>query len=200
MAIYGESLTIQYIAWDTVNNAPKTGDASNHTLRWVKDGVAAAPTNSPSEVDATNAPGVYKVTLTATETQCWVGTLCGKSSTSGVVLMPITLTFERLPTAAPGASGGIPVIGSAPLTVLEVPTGTVQSDAGNTAKLFKTNLTGADSLYVGMFLVFTSGGNQHITREVIAFTGSTGFIEVNRPFPNTPTAGDTFRVLGYSGR
>ncbi|HPZ14944.1 MAG TPA: hypothetical protein PLK04_12070, partial [Bacillota bacterium] len=119
MAIYGESLTIQYIAWDTVNNVPKTGDASNHTLRWVKDGTAAAPTNSPSEVDATNAPGVYKLTLTASETQCWVGTLCGKSSTSGVVIMPVTLTFERLPTAAPGSSGGLPVIGSAPLTNLD---------------------------------------------------------------------------------
>ena len=119
MAIYGESLTIQYIAWDTVNNVPKTGDASNHTLRWVKDGTAAAPTNSPSEVDATNAPGVYKVTLTATETQCWVGTLCGKSSTSGVAIMPLTLTFERLPTAAPGSSGGLPVIGAAPLTNLD---------------------------------------------------------------------------------
>lgn len=119
MAIYGESLTIQYIAWDTVNNAPKTGDAANHTLRWVKDGVAVAPTNAPSEVDAVNAPGVYKVTLTATETQCWVGTLCGKSATSGVVIMPVTLTFERLPTAAPGSSGGLPVIGAAPLTNLD---------------------------------------------------------------------------------
>lgn len=119
MAIYGESLTIQYIAWDTVNNVPKTGDASNHTLRWVKDGTAAAPTNSPSEVDATNAPGVYKLTLTASETQCWVGTLCGKSSSSGVVIMPITLTFERLPTAAPGDTNGLPIIGVAPLTNLD---------------------------------------------------------------------------------
>lgn len=119
MAIYGESITIQYIAWDTVNNAPKTGDATNHTLRWVKDGTAAAPTNSPSEVDATNAPGVYKLTLTASETQCWVGTLCGKSSSSGVVIMPITLTFERLPTAAPGDTNGLPIIGVAPLTNLD---------------------------------------------------------------------------------
>ena len=119
MAIYGQSLTIQYIAWDTANNTGKTGDAANHTLRWVRDGVAAAPTNSPSEVDATNAPGVYKLTLTATETSCWVGTLCGKSSTTGVVIMPITLTFERLPTAAPGASGGLPVIGSVPLAYLD---------------------------------------------------------------------------------
>jgi hypothetical protein len=35
--------------------------------------------------------------------------LCGKSSTSGVVVLPVTVTFEQLPTAAPAAEGGLPV-------------------------------------------------------------------------------------------
>lgn len=107
MASKGQSLTIQYVAWDTDNNAGKTGDVSNHTLRWVKDGSSAAPTNSPSEVDATNAPGVYKITLTAAECDCWVGTLCGKSSTADVSIIPLTLTFEQLPTAAAGTENGL---------------------------------------------------------------------------------------------
>ena len=94
MAVRGQSQTIQYVAWDTNANAGKTGDVANHTLRWIKDGVAAAPTNSPTEVDATNAPGVYKITLTATECTCWVGTICGKSSTGGVSIIPLTVTFE----------------------------------------------------------------------------------------------------------
>lgn len=110
MATRNVSMTLQYIAWDTSANTGKTGDGGNHTLRWVKDGTAAAPTNSLSEVDATNAPGVYKVTLTATETDCNVGTLCGVSSTGNVVIMPITLTFERLPDAAPGSNGGVPTV------------------------------------------------------------------------------------------
>lgn len=100
MPSYGQSVTLQYVAWDTAANAGKTGDNANHTLRWVKDGTSAATTNSASEVDSTNAPGIYKITLTATECQCQSGTLCGKSSTSGVVVLPMTYTFENLPTAS----------------------------------------------------------------------------------------------------
>ncbi|MHC4302461.1 MAG: hypothetical protein ACYS7Y_34815, partial [Planctomycetota bacterium] len=76
-------------------NAGKTGDNGNFTLRWIKDGTSAAPTNSPSEVDATNAPGVYKITLTADECTCWIGTLCGKSSTADVSIIPLTVAFEN---------------------------------------------------------------------------------------------------------
>lgn len=101
MASRGQSVTLQYVAWDTANNAGKTGDNANHTLRWVKDGTSAALDGSPtiSEVDATNAPGLYKVTLSATDCTCNVGTLCGKSSTSGIVIIPVTIPFELLPTA-----------------------------------------------------------------------------------------------------
>jgi len=112
MASRGQSLTLTYVAWDTDANAGKTGDVANHTLRWIKDGTSAAPDNSPAEVDATNAPGVYKVVLTGTECTANVGTLCGKSSTADVSLMPITVTFEQLPTAAPDAEGGVAIVGS----------------------------------------------------------------------------------------
>ena len=108
MASKGQSLTVQYVAWDTSANAGKTGDVANHTLRWVKDGTSAEPDNSPAEVDAVNAPGVYRITLTAEECDCWVGTLCGKSSTANVSIMPLTVTFEQLPTADAGANGGLP--------------------------------------------------------------------------------------------
>lgn len=110
MALYGQSMTISYIAWNTFLNRGATGDAANHTLRWVKDGTSSAPTNTPSEVDATNAPGVYKIVLTATETQALYGTLAGKSATADVSLMPVSVAFERLPNAAPGASGGLPTV------------------------------------------------------------------------------------------
>ena len=106
----GQALTITYFAWDTSANAGKTGDVGNHTLRWIKDGTSAAPEGSPSEVDATNAPGVYKLALTAAECTCHVGVLAGKSSTSGVAIFPVTLPFEQLPTASPGASGGLPTV------------------------------------------------------------------------------------------
>lgn len=110
MASRGQTITIAFVAWDTVANAGKTADSANFTLRWVKDGTSSAPTNAASEVDSTNAPGVYKLTLTATECTCNSGVLCGKSSTSGVSIMPLSVTFEQLPTAAPAATGGLPTV------------------------------------------------------------------------------------------
>lgn len=101
------SLIVTYIAWDTVANTTKSGDVFNHTLRWIKDGTSSAPTNSPSEVDATNAPGVYKITLTGTETTCDIGTLAGKSSTANVTIIPLTISFELLPTNALGTNGAV---------------------------------------------------------------------------------------------
>ena len=95
MAIKNQSITIQYVAWDTFNNVGKTGDVSNHTLRIVTDGTSAAPANSPSEIDATNIPGIYKITLTAGEMNSNVITLGGKSSTANVVIIPVQITTER---------------------------------------------------------------------------------------------------------
>ena len=106
----GQSITVTYTAWDTSANEGKTGDGGNHTLRWVKDGVSAAPTNAPSEVDAVNAKGLYKVALTSDVCTCDEGTICGVSSTANVSIIPKSYTFERLPTAAPAANGGLPTV------------------------------------------------------------------------------------------
>jgi hypothetical protein len=112
MPSYGQTVTLQYVAWDTGANAGKTGDVANHTLKWIKDGTSGSPTNSPAEVDATNAPGIYKLVMTGTEASCQVGTLAGKSSTSGVAILPITVTFENLPIAALNALNGLMTIGT----------------------------------------------------------------------------------------
>jgi hypothetical protein len=126
MPSYGVGVTLEYIAWNTSTNAYVTGDVANHTLRWIKDGTASATTNSPSEVDSTNAPGVYKVVLTTTETQCQVGTLAGKSSASNVVLIGTTVSFENLPTATAGASGGLPTVDASNAVKVQSGTGANQ--------------------------------------------------------------------------
>jgi len=110
MATRNVSMVITFVAWDTGNNVGKTGDNGNFTLRWIKDGSSSAPGNSSSEVDATNVPGIYKITMTATETDCNIGTLGGKSTTSDIVILPITIQFERLPDADPAANGGLPTV------------------------------------------------------------------------------------------
>ncbi len=110
MPSYGTSVILTYVAWDTNANVGKSGDVANHTLRWIKDGTSSAPTNSPSEIDATNAPGAYKLTLTTGECTCQVGTLVGKSSTANVSIIPISVSFELLPTTYYGTAGGIPIL------------------------------------------------------------------------------------------
>jgi hypothetical protein len=110
MALYGVEFVCQYTAWDTSANSGKTGDQGNHTLYWVKDGTASAATNAAAQVDATNCPGTYKVTITATEAQCIFGTLAGKSATANVVIIPTHIAFERLPNVAPGAQNGLPIL------------------------------------------------------------------------------------------
>jgi hypothetical protein len=81
---------MHYFATDA--DGPKTGDVGNHALRIVEDGVVGTIAASPAEIDATNAPGMYKVAITAAENTADVVTLCGKSSTSGVTISPSTWT------------------------------------------------------------------------------------------------------------
>jgi hypothetical protein len=128
----GQTLTVSFVAWDNTANVGKAGDAANFTLRWVKDGTSAAPTNIPAtEVDATNAPGLYKLTLTGTECTCDFGTLAGKSSTSGISILPISVSFEQLPTAAPNANGGLPILSNSG-TTLAYTISTLTTYTGNT--------------------------------------------------------------------
>ena len=108
MATRGTAHTIEYWAFDTTAKTGKTGDVANHTLRWIKDGVSAAPFNAPAEVDATNCPGLYKLALTAAECTCDRGVLHGKSSTANVVIAPSPESFE---------SAKIDLIGSATMAV-----------------------------------------------------------------------------------
>ena len=88
MPVRAQALTMHYFATDA--DGPKTGDVGNHALRIIEDGVIGTIAGSPAEIDATNAPGMYKVAITAAENTADVVTLCGKSSSSGVTLSPST--------------------------------------------------------------------------------------------------------------
>lgn len=184
MPSYGQSVTLQYTAWNTSTNAYVTGDSANHTLRWVKDGTASAPTNSPSEVDATNAPGIYKVVLTSTEAQCQVGTLAGKSSTSNVILIGITVTFENLPTASPGAANGVFIAGTNAATTITTAltttftgnlTGSVNSVTGNVGG----NVVGSTASVTGAVGSVTGNVGGNVVGSVGSVTGAVGSVTGN---------------------
>ena len=87
----GTACTITYTTWDSGTGGLKTGDITNHTCTWMKDGgTPATCTNTPSEVGG----GVYKIALTATETNCDLGTLMISTSTTGAVCPPVHIVFH----------------------------------------------------------------------------------------------------------
>jgi uncharacterized repeat protein (TIGR02543 family) len=109
---------VTFVAWDTVNECGKTGDAANITVRGVADGVEytlVAP--AVTEVDATNLPGIYTVSLTDSENHCNFNTIGGKSSTTGIAIIPISwknqLDMEEIKEALLQAGGSlVSVLGS----------------------------------------------------------------------------------------
>jgi hypothetical protein len=90
----GVAQNLTYIAFDYTNNIGKTGDVANHTIRIVRDGVELTPTNSPSEIDSTDLPGLYALSATGTEMNGALIVVAGKSSTSGVSIVPTEITTE----------------------------------------------------------------------------------------------------------
>lgn len=91
MAVKNQAITIQFSVVDASTGLGKTGDAANLTIKLIQDGVAAAPTNAPVEVDATNAPGTYKIALTAAEMNYDTVRIAGKSSAANVQVIPIDI-------------------------------------------------------------------------------------------------------------
>lgn len=96
MALYGIPFVVTYTAWDTSANEGKTGDVANHTMLWIKDGVASPSVNAPSEVDAVGAPGEYSLLISASEAQATFGKLAGKSSTADVSILGVAISFENI--------------------------------------------------------------------------------------------------------
>jgi len=96
MAIKNVSIVIYVRAWDTVNNAWKTGDAANITMYTALDGgTPGAISGTVAEVDATNMPGVYKFTASAGELNGNSAMFSGKSSTANIVIVGQSVITEQ---------------------------------------------------------------------------------------------------------
>jgi hypothetical protein len=130
MALKSQPITITYVAWNSFTGAPQSGDVANHTLRLIQDGTEGAPTNAPGADDAAR-PGVYTLALTAADMDFNAVTVCGVSSTAHVTILPVQVVTERgvLPAAAPAATGGLPIVGSAPLTNLDAAISTLATSS-----------------------------------------------------------------------
>lgn len=143
MPYINTAVTVSLVCWDTVNNVGKTGDASNITLRGVRDGTLFTP-SAPSitQVDSTNLPGVYKASLTASENNGTLLTLGGKSSSTGCVIIPVSWSNELTGDAFArlGAPAGASV--SADIAAVKSDTGATLADTNE----LQTDLTNGGRL------------------------------------------------------
>lgn len=140
------SQQIVLLAIDTATNTPKTGDAANITAYLSKDygTVTALGDTSATEMDATNAPGLYKFDVTQTESNCDVAVFSAKSSTSGIRIIPVTV-FMR-----PANATALSIDSSGRVDVIKI-NGTSQTarDIGASVLLSPGTGTGQISLSSG---------------------------------------------------
>lgn len=102
-----DSQKVAVFAWDNANSTAKTGDAGNITSQISIDGAATAATNdtNPTELDATDAPGIYIFDMTQAETNGDLIVITPVSSTSDIVLRPV-IVYTQL-VASTGALSGV---------------------------------------------------------------------------------------------
>src|ERR1700722_18447696 len=83
------------LAINVSTGLPVTGDAANQLFYVSKDDgtvtLIAASSGVPTEIDATNAKGLYKLALAQAETNADKLLFTGKSSTSNVVVAPTVI-------------------------------------------------------------------------------------------------------------
>lgn len=82
------SQSVALFAFDTTTGLPKTGDSANQvyyvTKDWGSVTAIAAASGVPTEMDATNAKGWYKIALSQAETNADALLFTGKSSTANI--------------------------------------------------------------------------------------------------------------------
>ena len=87
------SQKVPVYAYDQTAGAAKTGDASNITAQISKDGGASAAVGdtNPTELDATDQPGIYLFDVTQAETNADLIVISAASSTADIVIEPLIL-------------------------------------------------------------------------------------------------------------
>jgi len=96
------SQKVAVYAWDNAAGTSKTGDAAQITAQISKDGAATAATNdvNPTELDATDAPGIYIFDMEQAETNGDLIVISPVSSTADIVLRPVIIYTQILPPSA----------------------------------------------------------------------------------------------------
>ena len=194
-----------------------TGDASNIALKVVKDGSVGAVAGSVSEVDATNAPGMYSVPLTAAENTGSMISLVGKTSTASTTVNPISWTnissmaaisgsvsaADNLESAlgasvitanvkqVNGSTDGASFMALGAATMIEV-----TCDSGSTTSVIvgSGSISAVDSFYNERSMLFVTGDNANSARAITDYVGSTKKFTVSPAFTASAASSDKFII------
>jgi len=104
------SQKVAVFAWDNAAGSAKTGDAANISAQISIDGAATAATDdvAPTELDSTDAPGIYIFDMTQAETNGDLIVISPVSSTSDIVLRPVIIYTQTVMRGTDSAYTGTP--------------------------------------------------------------------------------------------
>ena len=217
MPVSGVALTaVHFFVTDADGGV--TGDASNIALKVVKDGSVGAVAGSVSEVDATNAPGMYSVPLTAAENTGSMISLVGKTSTADTTVNPVSWTnisnvaaISDSVTAANNLEGaiGTSIItanvkqvnssedGAAFMALGAATMIEVTCDSGSTTSVIvgSGSISAVDSFYNERTMLFVTGDNANSARAIADYVGSTKKFTVSPAFTASAAASDKFIIV-----
>jgi hypothetical protein len=217
MPVSGVALTaVHFFVTDADGGV--TGDASNIALKVVKDGSVGAVAGSVSEVDATNAPGMYSVPLTAAENTGSMISLVGKTSTADTTVNPISWTnissmaaisgstsaADNLESAlgasvitanikqVNGSTDGASFLALGAATMIEV-----TCDSGSTTSVIvgSGSISAVDDFYAERTMLFVTGDNANSARAITDYVGSTKKFTVSPAFTAAAASSDKFIIV-----
>lgn len=127
------------------------------------------------EVDATAAPGLYRLDVPDGAFALGVGYVIINIGFTGVLAESLEVILDPMP---------------------DITTGLVVGDAANTPTTFKTNLTSAvDDFYKDIWFLVRSGTGAVQLKQISAYNGTTKFVTLGSPLTATLSNNDSFVLV-----
>lgn len=212
------SQKVAVFAYDTNADAPKTGDAAQITGQYSLDGgaTAAITDTNPTELDATDAPGIYIFDLAQAETNGNMNIYFAQSSTSAIQIDPV-IVFTQVDVAyisqdstaadnlelafdGTGYAGGtikpdvnvVTVGGSSPESQYAIDTTVATSNT--TTSFTLTAGKAANDAYNDMIISVTDADDGNIESRRISDWTSGRVVTVETAFSFTPAVSDIVHI------
>ncbi len=188
------SQKVAVYAWNNAAGAEKTGDAGNITAQISIDGGVTAATNdvNPTELDATDAKGVYIFDMTQAESNGDLIIISPVSSTTDIVLRSVFIYTQTVMKGTDGANTTVPdAAGTAP-TAVEIQTEMEENGASLLDTIRDDLANGTDGL--GALKTLIDNLNDITTANVLTQVNAALDTAISELGVAAPTATPTLRT------